>query len=58
MAHTDSEAENSVDNQNNVVPVQGSVTVTAGNADFTAPANSMCILKFTVSDVVSMKGMP
>lgn len=58
MANTDSEAENSVDNQNNVVPVPGSVTVTAGKADFTAPANSMCILKFTVSDVVSMKGKP
>ncbi len=56
LTGNDSEAENTSDNRYNVSPKAGNITVDANEATFTAPANSVTILKFNVSDIVKQSG--
>lgn len=58
MTADNSEAENTSDNRTNVAPKTGEVTVSDGVASFEAPAYSLTILKFQLSDILRKEGKP
>lgn len=51
LGSTDRMAENTTSNPNNIVPVQGSVAVSGNKLTFTAPANSLTIVRASVSNI-------